>query len=417
MPLTSFYSALTGLNNNALAINVIGNNLANINTTAFKASKTSFAELLGGLASTTSTNGNPIQVGLGSFVPAISPIFNQGSIGYTGRATDAAISGNGFFVVSTGKELGFTRSGGFGFTSTGDLINGEGFKIQGYQATNGVVNANSVLSPITIQKGATLPPQATTNLSVSANLDSQTATNLTFSAAVQVFDSLGTPHNVTVTFTKAAGAGAWSWAATLPAVDTGGAANAPPVQVGNGTFTFNSNGVLTSPTSNATLTIPGLASGAATMNVSFGILDPNGVPRFTSYASTSTVSTTTQNGYASSVLRDVSIDSSGVISGLYDNGRVQAVAQLALANFPNVEGLLKFKGSTFVSFGSSGEPSIGVPGTGGRGSISGSSLEQSNVDIATEFTDLIVAQRGYQASSKIITATDELYQDAIALKR
>jgi flagellar hook protein FlgE len=415
MPFTSFYSALTGLTNNALAINVIGNNLANINTTAFKSSKTNFAELLGGLASITASDGNPIQVGLGSTVSGITPLMSQGSIASTGRATDAAISGNGFFVVATPDGgQGYTRAGNFGFTSSGELVNSEGFKVLGYQAVDGVINTNA-LSSIVIQKGQTMSPKATTAISIMANLDSQAAVDSTFSTSIQIYDSRGAVHNVTVTFKKT-DAG-WDWSATLPATDTGGKAGDDPVEIGKGSLAFDNKGVLTAPTENPTLTISGLSSGAADMEITFSMLDAKGNPSFTSYASASSVASTTQNGYGTGALTDISIDDSGVITGLFGNGQSQALAQLALADFPNVDGLEKFKGTTFVAFGSSGAPSLGAPGTGDRGSIVGGSLEQSNVDIAQEFTSLILAQRGYQANSRVITTTDEMYQDSINMKR
>jgi len=416
MSLTSFYTALTGLNSNALSINVIGNNLANINTTAYKTSKTSFAELLGGLSTTTATNGNPVQVGLGSIAQGVIPVFNQGSIAYTGRSTDAAISGNGFFVVSTGDGLGYSRAGSFGFNSAGELMNSEGFKVLGYPAVNGTVNESGELTPLVVQKGGALPPEVTTIMGITANLDSQSADGAEFKAGVQIFDSLGASQLVTVTFAKT-GSGAWTWTATLPATATGGAETDPPVQVGTGALTFDSSGVLTSPATNPTISIAGLADGAANMDVTLELIDSAGQPRLTNYAATSSVSSTRQNGAAASGLRDISIDTNGLIQGIYDNGTVHALGQLALATFPNEEGLLKFKGNTFVAYSNSGEPSIGAPGTGGRGQISGSSLEQSNVDIATEFTNLIVAQRGYQANSRVITTTDQLYQEAINLIR
>jgi flagellar hook protein FlgE len=418
MPLTSFNAALTGLNNHALQINIIGNNLANINSTAYKGSKASFAELLGGSADT-SANGNPIQVGLGSFVPGVTPFFNQGSILYTGRATDAAISGNGFFVVSTAEGQGYTRAGNFGLTREGELINSEGFKVLGYPAVDGVVTQSSAMAPITVLKGGSLPPLATSQMSISANLDTRAANGSTFSASVQVYDSLGSAHLLTITFTKT-GATGWDWSATIPAVDVDASATAddPPVEVGggSGTLNFSNEGALVAPTANPDLTIT-LVNGAAPMAITFGILDDAGNPRFTGFASISAVSSTNQNGYTSSVLKDISIDNKGFVSGVFENGQVQALAQLAIANFANVEGLLKFKGSTFVASGASGEPSIGAAGNGGRGTITGSSLEQSNVDIAQEFTNLIIAQRGYQANSRVISTTDELYQDAINLKR
>lgn len=416
MSLTSFYTALTGLNNNSLAINVIGNNIANLNTTAFKSSKTSFAELLGGLSSTTSTNGNPVQVGLGSIVQGVTPVFNQGSIAYTDHNTDAAINGNGFFVLSTGDGLAYTRSGAFTFTSMGELISNEGFRAMGYAADEAVSGHGVELQPIIIEKGGFLSPRVTTAMSVTANLDSQSADGTEFKTGIQIYDSLGTPHLLTITFTKT-GTGAWSWTATLPATAMGGTESDPPAEVGTGTLTFDADGLLTDPTTDPTISIAGLATGAADMDITLELLDEAGKPHLTNYASESSVSSTTQDGAAPSRLQDISINSDGVINGIYDNGTVHALAQLALATFPNNEGLLKYNGTTFVQYGNSGEPSIGTAGTGGRGSISGSSLEQSNVDIATEFTSLIIHQRGYQANSRVITLTDELYQESINLIR
>jgi len=418
MTLSSFNTALTGLNNNALTINVVGNNLANINTTAFKASKTSFTELLGGISGT-SESGNPIQVGLGSASAGVNPMFTQGAIGATGKSTDAAINGNGFFVVSTGDGLAYSRAGNFSVNSSGQLINTEGFLVQGYPAVGGIVNTSGALGPIQVE-GVKLPPKSTSEFSITANLDRDAAAGSKFTTAVQVYDSLGSPHTVTLTFTKN-GASGWDWDATIPAVDTGGLSTDPPVSIkpasSTGLLTFDSNGNITAPTANETLAATGLANGAADLSVIFGIFDSQGNPSITSYAAASTVSSTIQDGYAASSLRDIAIDKDGVVNGMFDNGKNLPLAQLVTANFPNVQGLVKLKGSTMVPFGSSGDPSIGAPGTGGRGTISGGALEQSNVDIATEFTTLIVAQRGYQANSRIISTTDQLYQDALNLVR
>ena len=413
--LTSFYSAMTGLNNNGSAINVIGNNLANINSTAYKSSRASFAELVAS-GTETASNGNPIQIGLGATSTSVSPLFNQGSIQTTGRATDVAISGSGFFVVSTGGAIGYSRAGSFSFSKDGELLNPEGFKVMGYTAQGGVINRNLGLVSITIPKGSAQPPQATSHISVSANLDARTATAGVFTSAIQVYDSLGAPHTVGLTFTKT-GNGGWDWEATVPASDTGGAANGNPTQIGTGSLTFNSDGIMTAPAANPTLAIPGLANGAADLNITLDILDDNGLPRLTNFASDSGVSSSSQNGYPASLLREITFGSDGVITGVYENGQVQPLAQVALANFPNPEGLIKFRGSTFVTSAASGQPSVGTPATGGRGTITGGALEQSNVDIAQEFTNIIIAQRGYQANSRVIAVTDELYQDAINLKR
>ncbi len=413
--LTSFYTGMSGVSANSETINVIGNNLANMNTTGFKASRTNFAELLGSLSY--SADGNPIQVGLGTNSAGVSPMFSQGSIQTTGRSTDVAISGSGFFVVSTGSGNAYTRAGNFSFSGTGELVNSDGYTVLGYMAAGGIINANAPLSPITIQGSRNLPPKATTTLGITANLDSQAAVNSTFSTAVQTFDSLGLAHTITFTFTKT-GPTAWNWSASVPSLDTaGGAAGSPPVTIGSGALAFDGSGIMTDPTANPTLSITGLADGAMDQQISFEVLDSNGYPRFTGNSGASAVSSVAQDGYASSTLRDVAIDGDGVIRGIYDNGQVNPLAQLALANFNNPEGLLKFTGSCFVKAASSGEPSIGTARTGGRGTVNGSSLELSNVDIAEQFTSLIIAQRGYQANSRVITTTDELYQEAINLKR
>jgi flagellar hook protein FlgE len=416
MALTSFYTALTGLNNNSLSINIIGDNLANMNTIGFKAGKASFGELLAGLQGT-STNGNPISFGLGSTLSGITHMDNQGTLNYTGCSTDAAINGNGFFVVSTGEGQGYTRAGSFEYNSEGGLLSSDGFEILGYMAINGSLDTSNGLGPIEIHKGQLMPARATDSLAFLANLDSRIANNETFAAPAQIYDSLGTGHAVTMEYTKT-GAGAWTWTATIPAVDTtGGLETDPPVSIGTGSLTFDTDGRLTAPAANPTLSVTGLASGAADMTVTLRLFDSNNNGFLTNYASESTSNETNQNGNAASVLKDISIDSSGVIIGVAEDGGTAILAQLAMADFPNIEGLLKYKGSTFIALPSAGDPSIGIAGTGGRGSIIGSSLEQSNVDMATEFVSLIAAQRAYQANSRIITTTDELYQEAINIKR
>jgi flagellar hook protein FlgE len=347
-------------------------------------------------------------------------MYTQGSITSTGNSLDAAISGNGFFVVSTGGGLGFTRAGSFGFNALGELVSSDGLNVMGYEAVNGKLNSGGSLTPIVINKGQSLAPKKTENASVAANLDSQLTIGKTFSTSVQIYDSLGTKHDVNITFGKTA-IGKWSWSATIPATDQiGGAITDPAVEIGSGEIDFDSNGKMDTTTTTpnpGTLSLTSLSSGAANFDVTFNLLDSNKNPLITSYASESAVSSTTQDGSAASVLKDVSIDNSGTLVGTYDDGQVQPLAQLAVADFPNVEGLMKYVGSTLVPFLSSGDPSIGVAGTGGRGTIVGGSLEQSNVDMAQEFTNLIIAQRAYQANSKVITTTDQLYTDVLNMKQ
>lgn len=415
MQLTSFYTALTGLNNNALSINTIGDNIANMTTTAFKSSKATFAELLAGVSGTSST-GNPISEGIGSTLNGISRNTTQGTINYTGNATEAAINGNGYFVVSSDGGMGFTRSGQFEIDREGNLVSSDGFKVMGYMAVNGVINNTGAVTPIEINKGQLIPANATTTMGLAANLDAQAADGDTYSSSVNIYDSLGQAHAVSMEFAKT-GTGAWSWTASIPAEDAGGAVGDPAVVVGSGNMQFDDMGVMASPAANPTLSIAGLSNGAAGMDVEFSLMDAAGNPTITNYASDSAISSTTQDGYEASALRSISIDNAGVIVGLAENGKTISLAQLALANFPNEQGLQKFQGSTFTTFANSGEPSIGAAGSGGRGSITGSSLEQSNVDMAQEFISLIVAQRAYQANSRVITTTDEMYQASLSLKQ
>jgi flagellar hook protein FlgE len=418
MSTTSIYTALTGINNASLALNVVGDNLSNMNTTAFKTSTASFSELLAGFSGT-SAAGNPISLGLGSTLNGIDSNWTQGTIDNTGISTDAAINGNGFFVVSTNGGMGYTRAGQFSFDQDGNLLSSDGFQVLGYPAVDGTIDTSAALQPINIKEGQIVPGTATTSLTVSANLDAQAADDTTFSSSVQVYDSLGSPHTVNLTFAKT-GAGAWSWSATMSATDTGGASTDPAVQVGSGTLQFDGTGklVVADPTAaNPTLDLSGLADGANDMSVTFNLWDSSGNTYITNYASDSSVSSSSQNGYAASALNAISINSDGIIMGSTASGQSIQLAQLALADFPNVNGLQKYQGSTFAAFSTSGDPSIGVAGTGGRGTIAGSSVEQSNVDMAKEFVNLIVAQQAYESNSRVITMTEQIVQDSLNMVR
>jgi flagellar hook protein FlgE len=417
MPLTSFYTALTGINTNSMAINVIGDNVANMNTTAFKASKATFSELLSGLSGTSAT-GNPTTYGLGSTPNGISRNDTQGTINNTGQSTDAAINGNGFFVVTAGDGMAYTRSGEFEFNKEGYFVSADGFQVLGYPAVDGEIDTSAAPAAIVIKKGQSIAGSATENMSINANLDAEASNGTLFSTSVQVYDSLGASHDVKLTFAKTAAIGEWSWSATMSAAETtGGSAGDPPIEMGTGTVIFDNAGNMTAPATNPTLSISGFSNGAASLSFAFNLLDDEGNGLVTGYASDSAVSTTAQDGIGASVLTDITISSDGVIMGLTENGQSVPLAQLAIATFQNVEGLQKYQGSTFTAFSSAGEPSVGVAGTAGRGTIVGSALEKSNVDMAQEFISLIVAQRAYQANSRVITTTDELYQDALNLKR
>jgi flagellar hook protein FlgE len=231
----------------------------------------------------------------------------------------------------------------------------------------------------------------------------------TFSTPVTVYDSLGTAHVLTATFTQTA-ANTWNYAMTIPAADLGQTGN--PVSVKSGTLTFNGAGQLVTPAANPAVAITGLADGASTLNMTWNLINPDGTSSLTQQAAPSGTSTTQQNGYASGSLQSYSVSGDGTIEGVFNNGQTIALGQIALASFSNEQGLMRTGSNNFVAGLSSGQPSIGAPNTGGLGSLQGGALEVSNVDLATEFSELIVAERYYQANAQTVTTIDQVMQTA-----
>jgi len=421
MPMFSI--PLSGLAASSDALSVIANNLANLNTPGFKDQKASFQDLFYQLIGNTGA-GDPVQLGAGTKVSSVSTNFNDGSPETTGVATDAAITGKGFFVTDNNGVTEYTRDGHFAISPTGELMTQDGYSVMGYLAVNGAVPPGQALSPILLGQGQISPPAATTTMQMTANLDATAANGTTFSAPpLMVYDSLGVSHLLTFQFTKEAG-GAWSYQITVPAADVGQSGN--PVVIASGAstnnpadgLTFDSSGMLTSPAANvAGIQITGLADGAADMDVTWNLYDTSGNPLLSQVASQSTQSSTFQNGYSSGTLLSFSIGSDGMIQGTFSNGQTSAIAQLALANFANEQGLQRAGANSYLSTLSSGAAVVGVPGAGGRGSLTGGALEQSNVDIATEFAKMIVTQRGFQANAKVVTTFDQVTQDTINLKQ
>jgi flagellar hook protein FlgE len=248
-------------------------------------------------------------------------------------------------------------------------------------------------------------------VTLALNLNSGAAVGDTFSTPVSVFDSLGGSHVLTYTFTKT-GSNAWNYAISLPAADTTTGTTA----VTNGTLTFNGAGQLTLPAANVTgITIAGFTDGANNLTFNWNVINPAGGANLTQVAGTSATSSTIQDGFASGALSSYLIGSDGTITGTFSNGQTAAIGQIALASFQNNQGLVRNGSNDFLSSLTSGEPSIGVPGSAGRGTLSGGSLEQSNVDLATQFAQLIIEERAYQANAKAVTTFDEVSQTAINL--
>ena len=396
--LRSLFSGISGLRQHQTMMDVVGNNIANVNTAGYKTSQTVFEDTLsqvvkGAGAPTQAVGGtNPAQVGLGVRLAQIAQNFSQGSAQTTGRSTDVMIQGDGFFAVRNNAETLYTRSGAFNFDAQGFLVTSSGAYVQGWTATNGQVDTNTPVGDLRLPVGAQLAPAPTTTASVRGNLPAEGAVGTVVSDSIPMYDQQGNEHNIGYRLTKA---GANSWNFQVFEGNT---------QLGATAMTFNGAGQLTSaPT--MTFTVPG--GNAVTVDLA----------RTSHYGGPATFQADTQNGSASGTLEGFSLSPDGTLVGTFSNGQKQAVGQIAMAGFNNPPGLEKIGGSMFRTTVNSGDAQLGMAGTGGRGRLAGNSLEMSNVDLAQEFTNLIVAQRGFQANSRVITSSDEILQDLVNLKR
>ena len=419
---TSFSTALSALNATSTAIDVVGNNLANMNTPGFKTSELCFRDLVteslgAGLGTT--------QVGFGTGQPLTIREFTQGAIQTSAGLMDAAIQGTGFFVTtdSSGNTF-YTRAGNFTTNTSGNLVTDTGNYVQGWTTIDpatGQVDTNGPIGNIVVPVGTLKPPTVTTTITDDLNLNSSAAGDATsnFTTPVTVYDSLGNTHVLTLTFQKTTQANQWSYDVTLPGADvTGGTAGTPfDISGASGTLTFDANGDLTDPAvgSPINLSITGLTDGASDMNLSWNLYNSNGSGRITQFSQASASSASSQNGAGAAQLVSVGLADGGGILAQYSDGQQVTVGQVAVASIRNPETLIAVGSNAFQLSQLTATPAIGVPGTGGRGTIQGGSLEASTVDIATEFTNLIVYQRGYEANAHVITTADQLSQDTINL--
>ena len=421
--MASFSIPLTGLNADSTALNTIANDLSNMNTTAFKAQTTNFTDLFYQQIGSTGS-GDPIQQGAGVRVATNETDFSQGSINSTGNATDVALDGNGFFVVSAGGASNeYTRAGGFSLTSTGNLVTANGLNVMGYPAVNGVVNTSAPLTPITIPVGEVLEPQATATMSMPTNLDSAAGSSA-FPAQLTVYDSLGTAHTLTITCTQT-GTNQWSYSAALPASDFSGGVSTPVT----GTMNFDAGGNLQSITptggvltpvgtaandiSSIPLSFSGLADNAKNLNISWNLLGSAGTPNISQVNAQSAVSSPTQNGYSSGQYQSFTVGSDGTVTVTYSNGQKANVGQLALASVTNQQGLEMLGNGDYATTLASGTASVATSGTAGLGTLQDGAIEASNVNISQEFSNLIIAQRAFEANSKTVTTFDTVTQETI----
>ncbi|HVO99523.1 MAG TPA: flagellar hook protein FlgE [Bryobacteraceae bacterium] len=408
--LGSFSTALSALTADETAINVVGNNLANLNTDGFKHVVVSFADLV------SQSLGAETQVGSGVGAPVTLAQFSQGAIQATGGPLDAAIQGDGFFVVAgPNGAVEYTRGGNFQVNADGTLETASGNPVQGWSTSaNAVLDTNGPVGNITVPTGNLTTPTATSAASVSLNLNATATTATgTFSTAVTVYDSLGNSHILTFTMTPTGTPNQWSYSAGIPGAD------ASTVTPATGTLTFDTNGNLISPAPTDApplISATGMNDGASDMNITWNLYDANGNPQLTQFAQTSATSAVTQNGAPSANLSSVSLGNGGQVIALYSNSEQVVVGQLAMASIRNPDSLANVGGNNYVATGSTSLAAVGLPGTGGRGLVLGQSVESSTVDMATEFTNLIIFQRSYEANAHVVTTVDQMSQDTINLK-
>ncbi len=412
----SIYTGVTGLKAHEQAVDVIANNIANINTVGFKAARANFQEALSQTLRAASAAGggrgtsNPMQLGLGSQIGSIDNLMAQGNMKFTGNTMDLAIQGSGFFLLSDGSGEFLTRNGSFVLGADNRLISaGTAMPVLGWQAdpVTGALPTDQMITPgsyLTIPIGVMSIAKASENVSYQANLDAGAAAATAVDTSCYVYDSLGTQHRVDITFTKTATDNQWTWAADSPDAD-------PGVPGSTGTLIFDANGQITTPTFDLSVTL--LASGGATNPID-ATLSVAGV---TQLAGASTVQAVSQDGLPMGTLQSFTIDDQGIITGTFTNGMFRTLGQLALARFANPAGLSKVGDSMWKTSVASGPAAVVWPSTADAGTLASGYLEMSNVDLASEFANLIVTQRGFQANSRVITTADEMLQDVLTIKR
>ncbi|SDN59059.1 flagellar hook protein FlgE [Klenkia soli] len=416
--LRSMFSAISGLRAHQTKMDTVANNIANVNTVGYKSTNTVFETTLtqvlrDGKSPDSITGGaNPAQIGLGVKLAAITTNFGQGKTQNTDRALDFMIQGDGFFVTKDGNQQLYTRAGSFSFDGTGNLTTADGAVLQGWMAdAQGQVNTGGPLRDLQVAYGATKQPKATDGTTIAGNLASGTATGGTKSFQQDMYDAQGTKHTVTFTYTKVAAAAA---APPAPAVPD----NAWDMAMSEGATNYGTQRVVFGADGKVS-TVGGAAATSATFNPTWVGADPvvADLSNLSQFATGAEVNATVQTGYASGSLNSFALANDGTIIGVYSNGQRQAIGQLALATFNNPSGLVNMGNTSYAIGDNSGNALIGTAGTGSLGSLSSGALEMSNVDLSEEFTGLIIAQRGFQANSRVISASDELLQDLVNLKR
>ncbi len=423
----SLFAGVSGLRNHQVRMDVIGNNIANVNTVGYKASRVTFEEAFAQLVqgasrppgddASVSGGVNPIQVGLGMNISSIDLLFTQGNLETTGVITDLAIQGDSFFVVSDGQQRYYTRSGNFQLDATGRLVSAtNGFVVQGRMATpDGVLQ--EAITDIALPFGQKSPARATTTASIGGNLDAS-ATTQNPETTITVFDEQGNEVELRLVFSKAH--------ATLDPSDPTYNPNLWDVEIQangtvmNTTLEFTADGRLAAVGGDTTdaefdFTFNAPTGSSQTVTLDFGTI--GGIDGLSQFSSASTAVLREQDGYTMGDLQNIGIDPTGVITGSFTNGVSLTLGQIVMADFNNPTGLIRSGDNMYSVSANSGAAVLGYAGEGSKSMITSGALEMSNVDLAQEFTHMITAQRGFQSNARVISASDEMLQELVNLKR
>jgi len=417
--LRSLVSGFAGLKTHVQGMDVVGNNISNVNTIGYKEGRATFQDVLSQTlssanSSTSSLTGgkNSIQIGLGSTLATVDNIFSQGGLDSTNNQNDLAINGSGFFTIRNGDKFLYTRAGNFSFDVNGNYVNPNGLFVQGWTDTDpvsGAIRASGPLRNVVLPQGMSIPANTTSLVEVSGNINSGGAIGTTHAVPMEIVDSLGDTTDVMLVLNKTA-INTWDW---MVSAGSGTA-------TGSGTLAFDSNGVLTSG-GNLSFTFnptTGAATGqSVNVDLAGGTLTNNSGLRQTRAQVSISLTNLNQDGFPSGDLQSYLIDFNGTIRAFFDNGQTREIAKIALTTFTNENGLMKSGDNLYVASANSGAGVVGESGTGTRGKIQPSSLEFSNVDLAAQFTKMIILQRGFQANAKTITTSDEMLQTLMTLKR
>ncbi|MEQ8357329.1 MAG: flagellar hook protein FlgE [Kiloniellaceae bacterium] len=414
----AMFAGVSGLAAQSNALGMISDNIANVNTVGYKGTSARFSTLVTQAATeSTHTPG-----GVSSTPYAF--IDRQGLLQGSASGTDLAVAGQGFFVVNEaatpgfGDDFYFTRAGSFNPDQNGNLVNAAGYYLQGYDlSTTTPQPSSSTFTGLQTVNISNLSGSAaaTTSVSLGVNLPSTAAVTDSFSVTTQVFDSLGNAHDMDVTFTKA-GVNSWTWAAANPTLD--GGATSSGTANGSGTITFATDGTPSAFTPAApSITLTGFTTGAGNATIALDLGTVGSTDGLTQFAGNFTISNIDQDGVRFGNYTGINISEDGIVTALFDNGQRQDIYQLPLGMFRNPNGLEAKSGNVYLENNRSGNFQLNLAGNGGAGSIAPAALEASTVDLAEEFTKMIITQRAYSANTKVISTADDMLEELIRIKR